>query len=82
MTFSSGLVSLVATVGGLTPVQTRQLSLWPAGDAPRPVGEAIDRLAARHRTALFFRPVPAEAFHPLPERRFALQALAPAAAGP
>lgn len=72
-----GLTRLTIGARDMVPTTARQLSLFDTARdrAEREVWQAIRALVARHSADLFFRPVPAQIDHPLPERRFQLQPL-------
>lgn len=74
---SSGVISVAVTIAGLTPTAAYQLGLFD-----RQQGDiwtfyhTLHNLVAKYRNCGFYRPVLAEHPHPLPERRFQLEALA------
>jgi nucleotidyltransferase/DNA polymerase involved in DNA repair len=73
---SCGVVGVVVAVGNLTPAMAYQLGLFDRqlGDSS-PFYRALHNLIAKYRSCGFYRPVLAEHPHPLPERRFQLEAL-------
>ena len=72
----SGITGLTVTIAGLTPMAAYQLGLFAGqqGDSS-PLHGALRNLIAKYQSSNFYRPVLAERSHPLPERRFQLEAL-------
>jgi nucleotidyltransferase/DNA polymerase involved in DNA repair len=74
--FPSAVLSLKITLPGLIPTRARQLTLFEATAVSLHARRTIDNLAAKYPKSGFFQPRTADIAHPLPERRFHLQALA------
>ncbi|MBP6015300.1 MAG: hypothetical protein KA586_01125 [Candidatus Promineofilum sp.] len=75
---SCGVVGVAVAVGDLTPAAAYQLGLFDdrqQGDSSL-LHRALNNLIAKYRSCGFYRPVLTEYSHPLPERRFQLEAVA------
>lgn len=73
----SGITRIVVTAADLSPLSAYQLGLFAAqGDSSFPLHRALHNLIAKYRNCSFYRPTLTECSHPLPERRFQLEALA------
>jgi nucleotidyltransferase/DNA polymerase involved in DNA repair len=70
-----GLRGLTVTAGELTPRTAYQLALFEPTARPADLS-ALSLLLNKHGADAFYRPLLADTQHPLPERRFRLQALA------
>lgn len=73
-TFETGIAALTVSLTELTAVTLQQLTLF---SSPAQTGQSyktIRNVIARHPTSRFYRAALAESGHPLPERRFHLQA--------
>jgi nucleotidyltransferase/DNA polymerase involved in DNA repair len=75
---SEGVVCLTVVLSDLTPARASQLSLFDGPPITERIREALEAILAKHKSGCFFRPILTDACHPLPERRFQLQELAPA----
>ena len=73
--FTTGIVALTLTIGGLAPATARQLSLFPLTDPAKRIHQLAQPLVARYGNACFYQIAPADQGHPLPERRFQLHSL-------
>jgi nucleotidyltransferase/DNA polymerase involved in DNA repair len=73
--FPSPLLSLKIILPGLLPARAQQLTLFEATAVSQHVRRTIDNLAAKYPQSGFFQPRTADIAHPLPERRFHLQAI-------
>ena len=73
--FSCAVSSLKIVLADLIPAEAQQLALFEAAAISQHARRTIDNLAAKYRKSGFFQPQTADSFHPLPERRFRLQAL-------
>lgn len=71
---TAGITTLTVALSDLEPAAAQQLSLFRRPGQPAVIGN-LAQIMARHRTAHFLQPVPADVCHPLPERRFALRPL-------
>ena len=73
----AGITGVAVAVADLTPTPAYQLRLFDGQKSePSPLHRALQNLIARYRSCGFYRPVLADHSHPLPERRFQLEALA------
>lgn len=70
--FQCGLIGLQLTVSELQPQQAVQLTLF--GKTAVSAQDTINNLIHKYKTSHFYHPILTESHHPLPERRFALQA--------
>jgi nucleotidyltransferase/DNA polymerase involved in DNA repair len=70
-----GLLGLTITAGELAPATAYQLSLFEPTARPADLS-ALTLFMNKHGADAFYRPLLADTQHPLPERRFRLQALA------
>jgi DNA polymerase-4 len=78
LTFSSGITWIKVRISELAPATAYQLSLFreaAVSSVSSPIEHTMQNLAAKYKSAHFFQPVLTERSHPLPERRFTLQAL-------
>jgi DNA polymerase-4 len=78
LTFTSGVTGIKVRMSRLTAAAAYQLSLFretAVSSVLSPVQRTMQNLAAKYKAAHFFQPVLTERNHPLPERRFTLQAL-------
>jgi DNA polymerase-4 len=75
LTFTSGITRIKVRISGLVPATAYQLSLFRETAISSPIQQTMQNLAAKYKAAHFFQPVLTERSHPLPERRFTLQAL-------
>ena len=73
-TFQAGIATLTVSLSGLTAVTLQQLTLFSSPAQTGQNHETLRNVAARHPTSRFYRAALAETGHPLPERRFHLQA--------
>lgn len=85
LSLAAGVTALTVSVAGLVPRPVRQLSLFdqPSGRSPAqpPAGEVWAQIAGQYGSGQVYRPRLTDPDHPLPERRFQLQPLAPAPTG-
>ncbi len=74
---ASGIVGVAVAMADLTPTAAYQLGLLdrPQDDSS-PLYHVLRNLIAKYRNCGFYRPVLVEYPHPLPERRFQLEAVA------
>ena len=74
---ASGVVGIAVAVADLTPTAAYQLGLFDRqeGDSS-PLYYTLRNVIAKYRNCGFYRPILADHPHPLPERRFQLEALA------
>jgi nucleotidyltransferase/DNA polymerase involved in DNA repair len=73
--FPSPVSSIKIVLPHLVPAQARQLALFETTALSPHARRTIDNLAVKYRQSHFFQPQTADIAHPLPERRFHLQAL-------
>jgi len=76
--FEVGLTALTVRVADLTPAVTTQFSLFEPPRSSGQLEEILANLLGKYEAGLFLRPKLTDAQHPLPERRFHLEELAPA----
>jgi nucleotidyltransferase/DNA polymerase involved in DNA repair len=73
-----GVISMAVTLTNLAPTTSRQVSIFPESIAVirkgQQISEAIQNVLAKHGSDCFYRPLLTHGDHPLPERRYELQA--------
>ena len=72
---TSAVSSIKIILPDLIPAHAQQLTLFEATTVSQQARRTIDNLAAKYRQSRFYQPKTANLNHPLPERRFHLQAL-------
>ena len=73
--FSIAVSSLKIVLTGLIPARAKQLTLFEAASVSQHAQRTIYNLTAKYPKSSFFQPQTADTSHPLPERRFRLQAI-------
>ena len=73
--FSAAVSTLKIVLDGLFPARAKQLTLFEGTAVSQHAQHTIYNLTAKYRKSGFYQPQSADPSHPLPERRFRLQAL-------
>ena len=74
--FPGAVTRIKIVLPALLPARAEQLTLFAAAAVSQQARRTIDNIAAKYRSSAFYQPQTADTSHPLPERRFRLQALA------
>jgi nucleotidyltransferase/DNA polymerase involved in DNA repair len=76
--FTCGITGLRVIIAGLQRATVQQLTLFNETAVSHHIHHTLQNLVAKYKTSRFYKPILAERNHPLPERRFRLQAIAQA----
>lgn len=77
ITFEIGLTALTVRVTDLKPAATTQLTLFEPPRSSGKIKEILANLLGKHEPGIFLRAEVCDASHPLPERRYNLDAMEP-----